>query len=89
MVADAMAAMALTVRFGLLLTDLQASAAGPAIVLARPPQVDRTWSWSERDGAGVTTSDIAPADGAARFPGTPPTVRRGWLRLHGGVRPPQ
>ncbi|SCF22010.1 hypothetical protein GA0070558_1575 [Micromonospora haikouensis] len=89
LVADALAAMALTVRFGPLLTDLQASAAGPAIVLPRPPQVDGTWSWSERDGADVTTFDIAPADGAARFPGTPPAVRSGWLRLHGGRRPPQ
>ncbi|MEV4772186.1 hypothetical protein [Micromonospora humida] len=79
----------LSAAFGPLLTDLQPSAAGPAIVLPRPPQVDGTWSWSERDGVGITTFDIAPADGVARFPGTPPTVRSGWLRLHGSVRPPQ
>ncbi|WP_212818965.1 hypothetical protein [Polymorphospora rubra] len=64
-----------------------AGRAGRAGRTGRP--VDGTWSWPERDGAGVTTFDIAPADGVARFPGTPPTVHSGWLRLHGGVRPPQ
>jgi hypothetical protein len=29
----------------------------------------------------TVTYDIAPADGAARFPGTPPRVRTGWLKL--------
>ncbi|WP_433202230.1 hypothetical protein ACQP00_31970 [Dactylosporangium sp. CS-047395] len=91
LIADAMAAMALTVRFGPLLSDLRPPAppgTAPTIVLPRPPQVNGVWSWAEPDGSGgVTAYDIAPADDAARFPVTPAAVRTGWLRLHGEPGP--
>lgn len=95
-VADALAAMALTVRVGPVLTDIvqQAGTAAPAVVLPRPPRAHGTWEWIEAQvpeagpGAPVSAFDISPADAAARFPGTAPTVRSGWLKLSGGFTPP-
>lgn len=100
-VTDALAAMSLAVRVGPVLTDIlepaaapgAASPAPPVIVLPHPAQVHGTWQWAETEdtgaaGTGAAVFDVAPADGAARFPGTAPTLRTGWLKLSGGLEPP-
>jgi len=99
-IADALAAMSLTVRFGPVLTDIlqTTGTAAPAIVLPRPPQAHGPWQWAEAatapqpttppGTAPVSVFDITPADAAARFPGTAPTLRSGWLKLTGGLLPP-
>ena len=90
-VADALAAMALNIRFGPILTDIlqPAGDAPPAVLLPRPTELDGTWSWAETDATGATVYDITPIDAAVRFPATAPTLRTGWLRLTGGLQPPQ
>jgi hypothetical protein len=91
-VTDALAAMSVTVRLGPILTDLlePAAPAPPAVVLPRPPQVHGTWQWAEAEAENAPPSvfEVSPADAAARFPGSAPTVRFGWLKLTGGLTPP-
>ena len=94
-VARSLAAIALSVRFGPVLADLlqpaDAAAGPPAVVLPRPPQVDGTWSWAEQadseQAGGPASLAVSPADSAARFPATPPTLRTGWLKLSGAFKP--
>jgi hypothetical protein len=53
----------------------------PAVILPRPPEADGTWSWTETDGTAAAAYDISPADTAACFPDTDPTLRSGRLKL--------
>jgi hypothetical protein len=67
----------------------------PTIVLPRPPQLQGTWQWAETEtedtGTATTATtvfEVSPADSAARFPGTAPMLRTGWLKLSGAFKPP-
>jgi hypothetical protein len=88
-VASALGALAVTVRGGPLLTDFltPSDTAVPEVVLPRPTELNGTWSWVETDGTVTTTYGITPADQAARFASTAPTLRTGWLQLSGALGP--
>lgn len=76
---------------GAVMALVPAALAAQTTVLPRPPQVQGqgTWQWAETEdaGAGAAVFEVAPADSAARLPGTAPTLRTGWLKLSGGLEP--
>lgn len=50
-----------------------------AVRIPRPSERAGSWAWFDHV-AGATTP-VAQADGAVRFPSTPPLVREGWLKF--------
>lgn len=89
---DALGAMIATFRTGPALVSQQpvaaAKAGDPTTALLMPRFAEQkgTLTWLEADGkGGWTEMALAPVDGAARLPTTPPTLREGLLKLSGGV----
>jgi hypothetical protein len=84
----ALAAMDVTFRIDGFLTDQTTAASDPpvtTILMPVPREKTGTWSWYEDDGGTWTVYPTAPNDTTARLSNVLPVLRRGLLRLSGGL----
>lgn len=89
---DALGAMNATFRTGPLLAEVRAlipqgeTAAADSLLTPTPAERHGTWQWRQplTDGTWPATA-LAPVDGAAVFPDSPPILRDGVLQLSGGL----